>query len=116
MQDLKGLRDCNFQCKCSNVWDRSKFIEILNQFLNLITWVQFENTECAGDSGDNGTCFTNNECEVSMKYNLRKVNPIGARGLIQTLLTCLNQHFQTMILVWDVLFLTRTDVPGRPEN
>ena len=53
--------------KCSYVQDRSKFIEILTQFLNLITWVQFENTECAGDSGDNGTCFTNNECEVSMK-------------------------------------------------
>merc|ERR1719264_1075654 len=32
------------------------------KFLNLITWVQFENTECAGSTGDNGTCFTTNEC------------------------------------------------------
>ena len=32
------------------------------KFLNLITWVQFDNTECAGTSGDNGTCFTSNEC------------------------------------------------------
>ena len=33
-----------------------------SKFLNLITWVQFENTECAGSAGDNGTCFTSNEC------------------------------------------------------
>ena len=33
------------------------------KFLNLITWVQFENTECAGTTGDNGTCFTSNECK-----------------------------------------------------
>ena len=32
------------------------------KFLNLITWVQFDNTECAATSGDNGTCFTSNEC------------------------------------------------------
>ena len=32
------------------------------KFLNLITWVKFDNTECAGTSGDNGTCFTSNEC------------------------------------------------------
>ena len=38
-------------------------IDVINtKFLNLITWVQFENTECAGTSGDNGTCFTSNEC------------------------------------------------------
>jgi len=32
------------------------------KFLNLITWVKFDNTECAATSGDNGTCFTSNEC------------------------------------------------------
>ena len=37
-------------------------LQAVAQFLNLITWVQFENTECAGSSGDNGTCFTSNEC------------------------------------------------------
>ena len=38
-------------------------IDDLLQFLNLITWVQFENTECGGVTGDNGTCFTTNECK-----------------------------------------------------
>ena len=28
------------------------------KFLNLITWVKFDNEECAADTGDNGTCFT----------------------------------------------------------
>ena len=28
------------------------------RFLNLITWVKFDNEECAADTGDNGTCYT----------------------------------------------------------
>ena len=28
------------------------------RFLNLITWVKFDNEECAADNGDNGTCYT----------------------------------------------------------
>ena len=32
------------------------------KFLNLITWVQFDKAECAATSGNNGTCFTSNEC------------------------------------------------------
>lgn len=32
------------------------------RFLNLITWVKFDNEECAADTGDNGTCYTSTEC------------------------------------------------------
>jgi len=34
-----------------------------DRFLNLITWVKFDNDECASTLGDNGTCYTAAECE-----------------------------------------------------
>jgi len=35
----------------------------LSKFLNLITWVRFDNDECLATTGENGTCYTADECE-----------------------------------------------------
>ena len=40
------------------------------RFLNLITWVKFDNEECAADTGDNGTCYTRWGEQILASYQL----------------------------------------------
>ena len=40
----------------------SKTSQAKGKFLNLITWVKFTNDECSASTGENGTCYTTQEC------------------------------------------------------
>jgi hypothetical protein len=64
------------------------------KFLNLITWVKFDNTECAATSGDNGTCFTSNECaEIGGTADGACASGFGVCCLLQVCTGCVVTHW-----------------------
>ena len=56
-----------FSSICPKGEDKRRYF----RFLNLITWVKFDNEECAADTGDNGTCYTRCWRQLYLKSYLK---------------------------------------------